>query len=121
MSKPNNLKIYSKEEIKTGEYWIDGKAIYRKVFTFTTTSNESTTTKKSIDVSGLNIDTLINRYGSLDSSSTIYNLERCEGDNLYTRIELDGSKTSLLYVTRGPNSYYSGDVMMVIEYTKTTD
>lgn len=46
--------IYSTDETNTGEIWIDDKPIYRKTFTGTTIPSS----QQSIDISGLNVDTI---------------------------------------------------------------
>lgn len=117
-----NFGIYSTEEVYTGERWIDGKKIYRKVFVFTTTSNNSERTVKEIDISDLKIETLIEGRGVLKSNSNnIYNAERCEGEDSFTRFESTTSYKKLTYHTKGNNNYFAGTVIFTIRYTKTTD
>jgi hypothetical protein len=102
---------YSTNEVKTNKVWIDGKPIYRKVFVITSQSTDS------IDVSDLNIDYL----------------------NIYATIEYDAYKRPMY--TWGANDerfqvFYNGaiqirinnvvitdfkKIIIVIEYTKTTD
>ena len=69
--KIEKLETYSTEEINTGEYWIDGKPIYRKTFTKTGTG--------SIDISGLNADKIFfdfsNSYLKMISPARIIPLE----------------------------------------------
>lgn len=117
-----NLGNYSTEEVDTGEKWIDGKPIYRKVLVFTTTSTGSEKTVKEIDISDLKIEALIEWYGVLKSNSNnIYNAERCEGENNFTRVESTASYKKLTYHTKGTNSYFAGTVTLTIRYTKTAD
>ena len=71
----NDRVVYSTtEEVATGETWIDGKPIYRKVFT---TTVEATSTKD-IDLSSLNFyeawvdhGNSFSHYGGRSSSSAV--------------------------------------------------
>lgn len=125
MGKPLTLQskqnlIYSTEEMDTGKTWIDGESIYRKVLVFTTTSNESTKTSKEIDIVSLGIKEIIGWHGILKSHDNyIYNAERSEGENAYTRVESTASYKRLIYNTKGDNNYFAGTVTLTLEYTKT--
>lgn len=104
---------YSTTEMLTGGKWIDGKPIYRKVF-----DNGSWASNLSINVSSLNIDTLVKSevIGSSNSSGTqgkwvISNNSGVDSRSCF----IDNDNVILL--TRG--SYYKRYV--ILEYTKTTD
>ena len=113
---------YSTSEVKTGEYWIDGKPIYRKVIqveipptdadgtmaeVYYTVSNNI---DKIIDIRGFaNVD---NRYSisfPLWMTTTNYKLYvRANGDNL-------------LHVLNYIKAFSGLSGMAIVEYTKTTD
>lgn len=121
--KVTNLTTYSTEEVKTGETWIDGKPIYRKVFTGSGAGN--------IDITSLKIDEIF-----FDLSKTKFfwsNIGRhvplplvatASGDSLITGtyqagIYTNSSKTKLT-IEKGGRIEMSKYVI-TIEYTKTTD
>lgn len=54
-----NLQTYSKNEIATGEIWIDGREIYRKTYETTVNSNTTST----IDLSSLGYANIWVDYG----------------------------------------------------------
>ena len=63
----HSMGSYSTKEIDTGEVWIDGKPIYRKVFSGTVSSGALTTVQTSIK-STLGIDFVCKIYGILNSN-----------------------------------------------------
>lgn len=119
--------IYSTNEIKTNEIWIDGKPIYRKVIekTFTSTIGE-TGKAHSYDIAhGIsNLSVIVKEQTRMHSSSgykyllpyvngdtsikASASVDRYDDTNIYLRIVNDtwGSKTKLT---------------TILEYTKTTD
>lgn len=68
----SSSEIFSTEEVMTNKNWIDGKPIYRKVFTSTLpdASNYSSYAIKDIDISNLNCDTPIEVYGMIDQDNS---------------------------------------------------
>lgn len=112
----NGLNTYSTSEQRIGT-WINGKPIYRKVFTFTTPSGNV----DYIINTGVSMDTIIKVYGGIagasggvtpipaafDFSGTIYTTSfRVSNSNIYYR---------------GHSAYGSTSAFAIIEYTKTTD
>lgn len=109
--------IYSTTEHWTGKYWIDGKKIYRKVYTFTSPLSN-------IDATSLNIDFVIKiegggyAVGSGQSGNQWLPLgfTASSGD---IWVSLDYNKSSKKFSYTGwrhiENGYY------IFEYTKTTD
>lgn len=107
--KITNLSTYSAEEINTGEKWINGKNIYRKVLTGTKTSAEDL----NIDV-GSNIDIMFIVSARLDGPGH-YLLPFYESGEVFCRIELDGNN---IKIKSGTSAYAQGTVTIIVEYTK---
>lgn len=114
----NNINSYSTSETFTGEYWIDGKPIYRKCVNVTTTlilNNEN--------VVGTiqNADSFANIRGNgILSSVYIVPLPYIDNTNnmsLYCR-KTSADNTNIILV---PLSTNITNINIVIEYTKTTD
>ena len=109
---------YSESEVKTGATWIDGKPIYRKVYTFTFNSTNSM-----IQISlGLNNVKIIKFTG-------LVNLQNLNGnffpinfyyatDN-YVTAYVGGDGRLVILSTNSATASQSGNV--IIEYIKTTD
>ena len=108
---------YSLEEQDTGSKWIDGKPIYRRVFTGTVKA--STTTDLAINIG---FETVIRCDGILSyvnsSGMTVQrSLNFFSSTSLHSRVYTgtsDGGKVQI-------NSTQAGDVFVVLEYTKATD
>lgn len=113
-----NATTYSTTEIDTGKKWIDGKPIYRKTYDQNSVGN--------IDVSSLNIDT-----GMIDVSHSFVNIggRICPIQLTTTSASNEGqymvgaffnnTKTTLT-VEKG-SALTVSQVVITIEYTKTTD
>ena len=104
----NNGLSYNTTETWTGGYWIDGKPIYRKVYDM-----GSYVSNLNIDVTSLNIDTIID-IGIIANDST------------------DGTRSKWTYSsTSGRNAYIENNHLItsgnqykrfaILTYTKTTD
>jgi len=112
--------VYSTEEIKTNKLWIDGKPLYRKVITGSTTNTElQLSTPPEIETMA--------RYeiynGNLKSSSrklpsTEYSVNH--GNTIFDVMwyKNDWIKNAFYIVS---NNIKIGSVTIIIEYTKTTD
>ena len=106
----NNSRSYSTEEVNTGEKWIDGKPIYRKVFTglnFGATLN----VWNNIGVSIPDANLIISAYALRHNAPTNDN----DYVSFYFRFSTD---KNIQYYT---NNGAAGCNTLVIEYTKTTD
>lgn len=112
---------YSTEETLTGGKWIDGKPIYRKVFTFTDVSTN-------IDLSELNISDIIMINSSLRQTNgdiTMFPYAPNEEGEVYSSyIKTGYYKTSTKewiwqFGNTATTNFTSG--ILIIEYTKTTD
>jgi len=112
---------YSSSEVKTNKVWIDGKAVYRKAFSFTMTADNNT--HEYADLSSLNIDTLISIGGSAGSLTAPnaklpvnYNVA-VNGNSCSTYI--NGSN-KLTQITNNV-VHNNAPCVVVLEYTKTSE
>ncbi len=109
-------EIYSTEEQIIGK-WIDGKPIYRKVFTGTTNGSNNTIIAKTT----LNIDKLINSNGIMYNSGVQINIGKSESignTNGNTRVWINNEN---VVFTVGSDLTIGFSYIAVLEYTKTTD
>lgn len=97
----------------TGGRWIDGKPIYRCVFT-----GNATTASAGVVVGEIpNLETLIDIYGSLHrSSGAICPVNYWNASNNQCNTLIDNSGTGVLV-----RSSHAGSVVVVVVYTKSTD
>lgn len=100
--------VYSTEEVKTNKVWIDGKPIYRKVFVKPNINISSGTYNLNINI---NFETLISLQGMFKNNNGNYPLNNSESQLYYD--------TSVKVRTIG--NWGSGDITIILEYTKTTD
>lgn len=109
--------IYSTDEVVTDKVWIDGKPIYRKVVTQTITTAGDLNVIDGFDTSLTN--TIISIYGSVKQPSgnitpiSYYNTAE-DGAFIYM------SKSHNRFILNA-NTCGIGDVVLIVEYTKTTD
>lgn len=117
-SSSENANVYSTEETVIGT-WIDGKPIYRKVFETTSASSASSFT--TIDVSELNIDSAVRGFGVCTTSDGVDQFINTVGSvaDAYSFIDLQ-NKTTLRYKTTMSASF-NRPIILILEYTKTTD
>lgn len=131
----NNSEIYTRIQnngtwnnwtIISGEYstnekiigtWINGKPIYRKVFSFTTPSGNT----DYVINTGISMDTIIKVYGGISSASggvtPIPTAIDWSGTIYATSLRV--SNNNIYY--RGNSAYGNQPAYAIIEYTKTTD
>lgn len=107
--------IYSTEETKTGEVWIDGKPIYRKVFVHeeTGTGNPS-----------FNYGT-ISSFGQLIEAKTI-TVSNSGGNQEVEFMALRRSRATIsngvaTFINEPQLPYNVDKYILIVEYTKTTD
>ena len=120
------MEIYSAEETRIGT-WVDGKPLYRRVYTTSSPSSKGTWAKVVSNITE-NIDRLITMTGSMyiGSSSTLPNakiqvpLPHLESSTSYAILQLRAD--GIYMIIAHPGTAYSGrPVIIVSEYTKTTD
>lgn len=109
---------YSTNETVVGT-WIDGKPIYRKVINATKISGNTLL----IPINDLNIDTIFfDRTHSyiVTTSAIVYPFpyNYANTSDTYTACERDGNN---IKINSSEGAYSNGQIILVIEYTKTTD
>ena len=120
---------YSTSEQFTGEYWIDGKKIYRKVLTGTTSSqgNSFPSNTNSVNISiGALTETIIDYKVNVNKPDAGISLK--DGEVL-TNVEFVAAWSRNNSHPTSPNtiavsvgtSLTSSPIVCVVEYTKTTD
>ena len=114
--------IYSEEERQVG-VWTDGKPLWQKTF-ITTPSSAS----YDIDVSSLNIERMISRFGALTKTISVDNVQqkdveyRTETSTYNTYGVIVELRNSNLYIDISGYSYNEiSEVRITLQYTKTTD
>lgn len=108
-------EIYSTDETRIGT-WIDGKPLYRKVYTGTTGASGEV---KNIGVI-LNLDNLINLFGTLKTSSKNFVSLSFSQVGSYTTLGIN-AVTNMVYVLSNSQTHLNSPVTVIAEYTKTTD
>ena len=107
----NSLTTYSTNETLTGEKWIDGKPIYRKVVDVGTLPN---TTSKIVLHNIQNINSVVNlKLIAKDKQNNIV----CNFGGKEMSIYVD----NLNIIIKNDNNFTGYTGYSVIEYTKTTD
>lgn len=116
----NNCNTYSTSEIDTGKVWIDGKKIYRKCFEVLKSQTSSSSINITHNIS--NLDVLIEQRGVFirtdDVQGTIPNAMSNYDYNLW----FSDFDSTTIRVRMGTNVYSSlSKIVVIVEYTKTTD
>lgn len=108
-------EVYSTDEVRIGT-WINGKPIYRKIFTNVNITSSNTDL---INISSLGMQNIVKIYGALfTTSSTVFPIPLTDSSSNYSVIF--ATSTAL----RGRAVIGSGtlaDCWLALEYTKTTD
>lgn len=114
-----NAKIINKNEYSTTQEiaigkWIDGKTIYRKVFTQTNLTNSP----YSLDISSIDYDTIVNMDGivNIGNDSGLLSTWYSSSYNIATTIKRNTKKIDIAW--SGWASLSS--IIIVLEYTKTS-
>lgn len=120
-------EIFSTEEIMTNKKWIDGKPIYRKVFTKpvpTITHGYEKYTAIKIDISDINYDIIVDFSGTIEQA----NHDRVFwGLNWYNYIAGASAITNILgseeciQIRLNSNWLTNGSIIVILEYTKRTN
>lgn len=110
---------YSTDETKTGGVWIDGKPIYRRVFSGTCgSSGNSTTVDNTTMKIGDVVDTPIRAYGQIAGGPTSYiPIGSYLNSNYYSGVWWTASALSIYYCAACISQKYN----LIVEYTKITD
>ena len=113
---------YSETEVFTGGYWIDGKKIYRKTY-------KATYSQLNISVilpPVVNMQTTIKYWGTAIMRDYIMPIPwsgtESSDTNWFGYINLSPhTKQPYLYIQTSTHNSYPSDVIINVEYTKTTD
>lgn len=106
-------QTYSTEEQLTGDYWIDGKPIYRRVINFGTLPN---TTTKAVNISSYNIEKLISYRGMAYRSDAQIELPHYD-KTYYIAVSYDVNNSNInVYASNDRSSFKES--YLIIEYTK---
>lgn len=113
---PNGNNSYDNTKYSTSEMvvgtWVNGKPLYRKVFTtISVNGNSSSTTAHGIS----NLETVA-RYTSHSYYNGVYRPVTYSANSTYTLCEID--KTNIYIYNTSANPY---TITVIVEYTKTTD
>ena len=112
--------VYSMNEVNTGNVWIDGKPIYRQVYSWTGTLAAETTIGNLPE----NVDMIISVGGTgyFPTLNRIYPYCFCYYNNesweLGVQCNLDDG---IIKVQQGTSLRVEATVNIILEYTKTTD
>jgi len=112
----NGYDIYSRGEMRIGT-WIDGKPLYRKVYEI---SISSLTSSVDTDITALNMDTLVNIYGTTIQGTykrNVFNTYAYSGTlSEWSGVFINGTTLTFRNYNLAVTKAY-----MILEYTKTTD
>ena len=107
-----NPESYSTIEVKTNKVWIDGKPIYRRVWT------GNTPTSSTVIDTIANFDKAINIYGTYkDNYSNFTPIQVYGSTGCIPQVNADGR----VYLTPKTDGDKNKPYLLIIEYTKTTD
>ena len=116
----NKLNTYSTDEVRIGT-WIDGKPLYRKVFTFIVPAGTSDVWHPFTTSTDINADTIVNIDGFFTYSDTnawrkVGGSEYPSGQDISRYIKVP---TAIAF--QGLGSTVDRNMVAIVEYTKTTD
>lgn len=113
------VNSYSTNEVKTGDTWIDGKPIYRKVWVLELSNNA--------DLDGNLGLTNTNNFWINEGKSFIKGSDQSLPTNFYysssdwARTWLYKSSGSIHFRFKSPSNLYGNTLYITVEYTKNTD
>lgn len=122
----NNMNDYSTNEVNTGKKWIDGKPIYRKVITGTTSTKDAAF-NVAHGISNYDIMMIDNKsFVKSTGGGNIFILPincppNTSSDYNKRPVRAYVSTNSISIYIGGYNGYNSFDYAIILEYTKTTD
>lgn len=109
---------YSTEEIRIGT-WIDGKPLYRKVFTGTTTNDMISSSQIIANFSTTFVPVKTNGYiSNYTNNGSFIQIGQYYGTNDYTYYIINPGQ---IKVRISLDAYAGRNVIFIMEYTKTTD
>ena len=110
---------YSTDETIIGT-WIDGKPIYRRVIS-TTSPSTANTAARVVNITGWDIETLVSDFFQITNPT--YNItSSSNSDNAISYMRLYAQPDNIGYMINVKNSsYLSKPLIVILEYTKSTD
>ena len=119
-------KDYSTSEVFTGQYWIDGKKIYRKSYSIPAFSHTNGTLYAYTLETRTDIGVITNVFGGIKTTGEdiwiIPSVVPNGSGNLSILLGADYNKTSgILRFYTGGSGYVANSGYVTYEYTKTTD
>ena len=117
-------EVYSTEEVKTNKVWIDGKPIYRKTFSFNNLniSMDSYNWSNDLNLNNISYITVDEAHSFFITSSRRYPLNYSQPQyNANTSYALNISSTNVSFTFYKTKSFSVSDIVVTVEYTKTTD
>lgn len=107
---------YETSEVKTGEVWIDGKPIYRKVFQVSAIQSKAVTINHNI--SNANIVWVDTSHSFLLVGNNTYSLPRI-GNSINQCVGVQATRSTFT-ISAGSDASFSGGAIVTLLYTKTT-
>lgn len=115
--KPTKISNFSESETLTGERWIDGKPIYRKVEIFPAPKSGNSVTITYPDANFINNNAKV----QVDEAPTYYNATQAGIDSLGKRMfSIFFRENKAIFYTDVNTTLY-GKVILVLYYTKNLD
>ena len=105
---------YKTSEVKTGEVWIDGKPIYRKVFQVSAIESKAVTINHNI--SNANIVWVDTSHSFLLVGNNTYSLPRI-GNNINQCVGVQATRSTFT-ISAGSDANFSGGAIVTLLYTK---
>ena len=109
------VNSYSTTEVKTGDTWINGKPIYRKVVNTGQLSSANKNVAHNIE----NINEITKIEGLIYTNNEWFTLPRTVPTSLNNQVGISANKTNIILVVGSQANFADSNV--VLEYTKTTD
>lgn len=118
--------VYSTQEVNTGKVWIDGKQIYRKVFTATIptiTHDYTQYTVITIDISSINCDFVVNWEGNITErdGGVVWGLNWYNAVATASSIMHVDLRDNIIKIRENSNWISGGIITVVLEYTKASE
>lgn len=107
--------VFSTDEVKTNDIWIDGKPIYRKVFSVSSLPN-ATTISVAHGISGLSAVVRLYGIATLSGENKNLPLPYSDPDGANYNVALIANTSNIQIYSKANRSSLSGKI--VIEYTK---
>ena len=120
----NEVNTYSTEEVKTGAKWIDGKPIYRKTFSFDNINIDISNYNwaRQLNLSDFSYMTVDETHSFFVMSGQRYPLNFAQPQyNSSSSYRLNVTSTNVDFIFYKTNNFSVSDIVVTVEYTKTTD